>query len=134
MLNGMFEDCIKVLFDCVTFAGSTLKFNGTPYLERAPPSFDPDPVICWRTHKEEFQHLAKIVPSYLHAPATSIDCERLFRTSKSWTHKETTRYGRIEDSESEDSDSEEKDDVELDEEQDLKPDLDPVPDDFSYIY
>ncbi|RCN37240.1 dimerization domain protein, hAT family [Ancylostoma caninum] len=108
-------------------------------LKRARPSFDSDPILWWRTHKEEFQHLAKVVPSYLHAPATSVDCERLFsmagiiygnqrrgrllgekarlllmiktsssegsaRTSKSWTYKETTQYGRIVDSESENYD------------------------------
>ncbi|EYC27953.1 hypothetical protein Y032_0008g266 [Ancylostoma ceylanicum] len=47
-------------------------------LKKSRPSYESDPVEWWRNHCKEFPLIAESVPKYLVAPATSVDCERLF--------------------------------------------------------
>ncbi|KAL6738344.1 hypothetical protein Aduo_011904 [Ancylostoma duodenale] len=47
-------------------------------LKKARPAYESDPIEWWRNHCKEFALIAESVPKFLVAPATSVDCERLF--------------------------------------------------------
>ena len=40
-----------------------------------------DPLVYWKTNKENFPCIAKIVAHYLSIPASSVPVERLFSTA-----------------------------------------------------
>ncbi|WKX89674.1 hypothetical protein Q1695_008930 [Nippostrongylus brasiliensis] len=72
------------------------------------PDKDSDPLKWWSLYKQDFSLMSRKAHQYLSIPATSVDCERMFREGKYWTRWEMKRYStkeRTEESSSNDDDS-----------------------------
>ncbi|KIH55319.1 BED zinc finger [Ancylostoma duodenale] len=109
------------VMDCPTRWGSTYDMLCTVLdsieiqqyailLKQGRPPRECDPVEWWKTHKEQFPILAEAVPKYITPPPTSVDCERLFRESKSWGLVQARNYRRSDETIDSDSSSEESSD------------------------
>ena len=53
------------------------EYFATPCLQQ-----EKDPLVYWKTNKEKFPCIAKIVAHYLSIPASSAPVEQLFSTAK----------------------------------------------------